>query len=186
MIVGIDEVGRGSWAGPLCVSAVAWSDSALKRGLADSKVLTAAQRLEMAFKIRQQAACVGIGWATPGEIDSLGVTAALKLAAERALQQIEPRLIAAIIVDGHLKLIDDPRAVAVVKADTNVPAVMAASIVAKVARDSYMHTVSDLYQNYQFAKHVGYGTKLHRSLLAEFGPCAIHRFSYAPLKAYAA
>lgn len=184
MIVGIDEVGRGSLAGPMCVAAVAWSDSALRRGLADSKALTAAQRQAMALKIRAQAACIGIGWASSAEIDVMGVTAALKLAAQRALDQITPSLITAVIVDGHIKLVNDPRAVAVVKADTNVPAVMAASIMAKVARDSYMHAMGRVYQNYQFAKHVGYGTQLHRSLIAQFGPCAIHRLSYAPLKAF--
>jgi ribonuclease HII len=185
MIVGIDEVGRGSWAGPLCVAAVAWGDSASRQGLADSKVLNAAQRVAMALKIRQQAASIGIGWSAPAEIDAIGLTGALKLAATRALAQINDELITAVIIDGHLKIVDDPRAVAVIKADSNVPGVMAASIVAKVARDSYMQLLDRAFGQYQFARHVGYGTALHRALLAEYGPCAHHRMSYAPLKALA-
>ncbi len=185
MIVGIDEVGRGSWAGPLCVAAVAWGDSASRRGLADSKVLRAEQREVMALKIQQQAEAIGIGWASPTEIDQLGVTKALKLSAERALAQIPNELITAIIIDGHLKLIEDPRAVAVIKADTNVPAVMAASIVAKVARDSYMHQIDGVFGGYGFASHVGYGTAVHKAALATLGPCLQHRMSYAPLRALA-
>lgn len=186
MIVGIDEVGRGALAGPLCVAAVAWGDSASRRGLADSKVLTAAQREVMALKIRTQAAAIGIGWVPAADLDTMGVTAGLKLAAERALAQIDPQLITAVIIDGHLKLIDDPRAVAVIKADTNVPAVMAASIVAKVARDSYMQCIDTIFNGYGFAAHVGYGTAVHKAALATLGPCAQHRMSYAPLKALAA
>jgi len=185
MIVGIDEVGRGSWAGPLCMAAVAWSDSASRKGLADSKLLIAKKRDEMALVIKQKAAGIGLGWSSPAEIDAVGVTAALKLCAARALAQIDPDLITAIIIDGHLNLVDDPRSVAVIKADTNVPAVMAASIVAKVARDSYMQQVDGVFAGYGFASHVGYGTAVHKAALASLGACELHRMSYAPLKALA-
>ncbi len=184
MIVGIDEVGRGSWAGPMCVAAVAW-DSPWRKGLADSKLLTAAKRQAMTLLIKQKATGIGLGWSMPAEIDTLGVTAALKLCAARALAQINPDIITAIIVDGHVNLIDDPRSVAVIKADTNVPAVMAASIVAKVARDNYMQLAEGRFEGYGFASHVGYGTAVHRAALASLGPCELHRMSYAPLKALA-
>ncbi|MGH7196558.1 MAG: ribonuclease HII [Candidatus Saccharimonadales bacterium] len=185
MIVGIDEVGRGCLAGPICVAAVAWRDSASRKGLADSKVLNAEKRVYMAAKIRELAAGIGIGWASAREIDTLGVTAALKLAAERALAQIPQELITAVIIDGHLKLVEDSRAVAVIKADSNVPAVMAASIVAKVARDTYMQAQDIHFNGYQFAKHVGYGTAVHRAAITQLGPCELHRMSYAPLKEFA-
>lgn len=184
MIVGIDEVGRGSWAGPLTVAAVAWPDRATRRGLADSKVLNAEQRVKMALRIKQRASSIGIGWVSPTEIDDIGLTAALKLAASRALLQIDQTLITSIVIDGNIKLVSDERATTLIKADASVPAVMAASIIAKVARDSYMRRVSPLYANYRFERHVGYGTALHRSLLAEFGPCSMHRFSYQPLKQF--
>lgn len=186
MTVGIDEVGRGSWAGPLTVAAVAWPDGLPRRGLADSKVLKPEQRVKMALRIKQLAHSVGIGWASPTEIDKLGLSEALKLAARRALGQLDQSVINQIIIDGNIKLINDARAVTIIKADAKVPAVMAASIVAKVARDAYMCRVSPLYAHYQFARHVGYGTTQHKTALAQFGPCDLHRFSYQPLKEFIA
>ncbi len=183
MIVGIDEVGRGSWAGPLCVAAVAWPKGARLKGLNDSKLVPAAKRVILAAKIRKIAPQIGIGWASASFIDKYGLTFALRHAAKQAMAGLADY--EKIIVDGNLKLLDDPRANCKIKADLSVPAVMAASIIAKVARDSYMRLQGKVYADYNFARHVGYGTKQHRTILGDIGPCVLHRFSYAPIKALA-
>jgi ribonuclease HII len=184
MIIGIDEVGRGSWAGPLCVAAVAWPDGVRLKGLADSKVVLPANRVKLAAKIRTKAVGIGIGWVPAPIIDKLGMTAALKLAATNAFVQLQLPA-ENIIIDGRDKMLGDIPAQYIIKADGKIPAVMAASIVAKVARDTYMHRIHQQFADYQFIKHVGYGTKLHRQLIAQFGPCVQHRLSYAPLRQYA-
>ena len=183
MIIGVDEVGRGSWAGPVCVAAVAWPDDAPIKGLADSKVLTAEKRQKMASIIRAQSHGIGIGWVPAAEIDKIGLTAALSRAARQAVLQIGQ--IAPIIMDGRDKFLGDIPAEYIIKADGKIPAVMAASIIAKVARDSYMRAIDPQFSGYGFAKHVGYGTALHRQMIAEHGPCEQHRLSWAPLKQYA-
>lgn len=182
MIVGIDEVGRGSWAGPICVAAVAWPDDLMLKGLNDSKKVAAKKRAWLDRAIKESAIDIGIGWAAPGLVDTLGVTRALQHAARQALTAIKTEF-ETLIIDGNLQLVDDPRAILQIKADATVPAVMAASIVAKVARDAYMQALDAVYGNYQFSKHVGYGTALHHSLLQQFGPSVVHRFSYAPIRA---
>lgn len=181
MIIGIDEVGRGSLAGPLCVAAVAWPEGAPCDGLADSKVLTTPKRVAMAAIIRQYAAGIGIGWVSPLNIDSLGLSEALRQAAQSAYAQIA-QLQASVVVDGRDKLLGDIPARYVIKADSSVPAVMAASIVAKVARDTYMRRLAPLFAAYRFDTHVGYSTAAHKAALAQFGPCELHRQSFAPVK----
>jgi ribonuclease HII len=184
MIIGVDEVGRGSWAGPLCVAAVAWPDDAPSKGLGDSKQLTAVQRRTMVGIIRQYAAGIGVGWVSPAEVDRIGLTAALRQAGQAAVRQIG--LDAPIIMDGNAKLLGDMPAQYIVKADAKIPAVMAASIIAKVARDTYMQALDAQFSGYSFATNVGYGTKAHQKAIAERGPCSLHRLSWAPLKIYAA
>lgn len=183
MIIGVDEVGRGSWAGPVCVAAVAWPDDAPTKGLADSKKLTVIKREQMVGIIRQYALGIGIGWTSAPEIDRLGMTKALQRAAQMAVLQIGMSDVK-VVVDGRDKLLGAMPAEYIIKADDSVPAVMAASIIAKVARDTYMYQMDTLFANYQFASHVGYGTPKHRELIAEFGPCELHRLSYAPLRMY--
>lgn len=183
MIIGVDEVGRGSWAGPVCVAAVAWPDDAPAKGLADSKLLLAPKRVKMAHIIRRHAAAIGIGWVGPRDIDRIGLTRALQVAAQIAVRQIN--IAAPIIMDGREKFLGKIPAQYIVKADGKIPAVMAASIVAKVARDTYMHAISPQFAQYRFDKHVGYGTPEHRRLIAQFGVCVHHRLSWKPLKQYA-
>jgi ribonuclease HII len=183
MIIGVDEVGRGSWAGPVCVAAVAWPDDVIVAGLNDSKQVPAAKRPGIAQIIREHAVSIGIGWGTAQLVDKIGLAKALQLAAQCAVTELGD-LQAPIVVDGRDHLLGDIPAEYVIKADTTVPAVMAASIIAKVARDTYMQELDRQFGRYQFARHVGYGTALHRQLIAEFGPCEHHRLSYAPLKAY--
>jgi ribonuclease HII len=126
---------------------------------------------------------VGLGWAAAAEVDELGLTEAVRLAMERALEQIEVRY-DQIIIDGNLNYFPgNPKAQALIKADDTVPAVSAASIVAKVARDEYMRQVCADYPGYGFEQHVGYGTALHLERLKLHGVSALHRRSFKPVQA---
>ena len=181
MIVGIDEVGRGSWAGPVVAAAVG-----LVRdipGVKDSKLLSAKQRVKLARQIKQEAVCYGIGWTSAREVDGVGLTIAVSLAMQRALAQIHSSF-DEIIIDGNLNFLpDDSRVTTLIKADILIPSVSAASILAKVARDTWMQTeASQLYPEYMFERHVGYGTALHKKMLNLYGVSPIHRRSYRPIQ----
>jgi len=180
MIVGIDEVGRGCWAGPVVAGAVLLTQPVA--GLKDSKKLSARQREKLAAAVYASGAAVGLGWVTPAEVDDVGLTQAVRLAMERALEQIAvPNQ--EIIIDGNLNFLAHvPRSSALIKADDSVPAVSAASIVAKVARDAYMAELAVQFPQYGFEKHVGYGTALHRAALLEHGVSEHHRKSYKPIR----
>lgn len=185
-VVGIDEVGRGCWAGPVVAGAVLLpSDFVLSDGavLRDSKLMTKPQR-ELADRvIREQATSIGLGWVAAQEIDTIGLTAAVGLAMKRALEQIT-NVYDEVIIDGNLNfLADHPLSRAIIKADASVPAVSAASIVAKVARDRYMVDIAERYPNYGFEKHVGYGTREHQANLQVHGVSEMHRRSFRPVKA---
>lgn len=181
MIIGIDEVGRGAWAGPLLVGAVALGSTEIV-GLTDSKKLTKKRREVLAHELKRSSARVGLGWVSAREIDRIGMSEALKLASRRALQRIDGDDIEQIIIDGTVRLIDDPRVTTLKQADLIVPAVSAASIAAKVARDAYMAQMDIALPGYSFSSHVGYGTAAHQSALTDIGPSPIHRMSFAPLK----
>jgi ribonuclease HII len=182
MIVGIDEVGRGAWAGPMAVGAVILGGAKID-GLTDSKKLTKKQRERLDIEIRQKAVAIGIGWVSAKHIDEIGLSAALKLAARRALEQIRHDY-REIIIDGTIALIDDPRVTLMKKADLLVPSVSAASVVAKVARDNYMRHLDGVFEGYKFGGHVGYGTAVHRAAIERLGVTPLHRLSYAPLQKY--
>lgn len=182
MIVGVDEVGRGCWAGPVCVAAVA-QHSSLEGIVDDSKKLSAAQRQVLAQLVKEQTA-VGIGWASPAFIDKHGLTAALKYAAIRAIIDLGPP-VDEILLDGNSNYLGDKRVRTIVHGDAIEPVIAAASIVAKVARDNYMQVMGEAkFTGYGFESHVGYGTAVHRAALADMGPCPIHRMSFSPLKVY--
>jgi ribonuclease HII len=182
MIVGIDEVGRGAWAGPLAVGAVILGGAKID-GLTDSKKLTKKQRGMLDREIRQKALGIGIGWVSARDIDSIGLTEALKLASRRAMLHIRQEY-KEIVIDGTIRFIDDPRVTTMKKADLLVPSVSAASIVAKVARDNYMKHIDAVFPGYKFTGHVGYGTAAHREAVGRMGVSPIHRLSYMPLRQY--
>jgi len=182
MIVGIDEVGRGAWAGPLVVGAVLLGGTPIE-GVTDSKMLTRKQREQFDILIRQNALAVGLGWVSARQIDKIGLSPALKLAARRAIGHIRHNF-DEIVIDGTIPLLDDPRVTLMKKADLLVPSVSAASIVAKVARDNYMRHLDKIFKGYHFSRHVGYGTKGHRGAIDANGVTPIHRLSYMPLQKY--
>ncbi len=188
IVVGIDEVGRGCWAGPVVAGAVILPGNfdiskLVHWKLGDSKVLNKRQRETADAGIRQIAVAIGIGWVDAATIDRVGITTAVKWAMERALEQISADY-DEIIIDGNLNfMMDNPKARAVIKADASVPAASAASIVAKVARDSYMTEMTDNYPGYGFEKHVGYGTALHLERLKLHGVTSLHRQSFKPIQA---
>lgn len=180
--VGIDEVGRGCWAGPLVAAAVVLLEPIA--GLKDSKKLSALQRRKYAEIITNEALAMGIGWVQPAELDAIGLSQAVSLAMHRALEGVRMP-VDEIIVDGNINYFaEDPKAQAIIKADDSVPSVSAASIVAKVARDRYMAEIAHAkYPEYAFDRHVGYGTSLHQQMLKLYGVSDIHRKSFRPVQA---
>jgi len=187
MIVGIDEVGRGAWAGPLCVAAVGLGGITID-GLTDSKKLTKKKRERLALEIKQAAPLVGIGWVSARDIDQIGMSAALKLAATRALSQCDVMQIDQVIIDGTIRLVEPSshyQVSTMKQADLLVPSVSAASIVAKVARDHYMQACDQVFSGYNFSSHVGYGTAMHHECIKQCGTVPIHRMSFAPMNTLA-
>ncbi|MFI5212752.1 MAG: ribonuclease HII [Candidatus Saccharimonadales bacterium] len=186
MILGIDEVGRGPWAGPLVIGAVVLGGATIE-GLTDSKKLTKKKRELLDVEIRQKAAGFGLGWVTAAETDEIGLSAALNLATKRAVEQVKTPY-NEIIIDGTVNFLKgtnkEKYVTAMKKADLLIPSVSAASIIAKVARDNYMAEQDDIYTGYGFASHVGYGTAAHRVAIDKLGVTPLHRLSFAPLSAY--
>ncbi|MBQ9403295.1 ribonuclease HII [Candidatus Saccharibacteria bacterium] len=195
-ILGIDEVGRGPWAGPLVIGAVVLPERLDKDGqeiesqswqndLADSKKLTVKKREKLAPIIKEKAKATGLGWVSSKELDSIGLAEALKLATRRAVEKIPRDTFSEIIIDGtsnFLKGTDLENLVSVLpRADAKIKEVSGASIIAKVARDNYMIKLAEKYPGYGFEKHVGYGTALHKKALTELGPCPEHRHSFKPV-----
>lgn len=186
MIMGIDEVGRGPWAGPLVVGAVVLGGVTID-GLTDSKKLTKKRREELDIVIREQASGVGLGWVSADEIDTIGLSASLVLATKRAVEEIDIPY-HEIIIDGTVNFLKDTTKGSYVttlkKADLLIPSVSAASIVAKVARDAYMTEQDVIYPGYGFSSHVGYGTAAHIAAINKLGVTPLHRLSFAPLAKY--
>lgn len=186
MILGIDEVGRGPWAGPLVIGAVVLGRAEID-GLTDSKKLSKKRRDELDVVIRERASGYGLGWVDASEIDEIGLSAALVLATKRAVEQVKVPY-HEIIIDGTINFLKDTSKAQYVttlkKADLLIPSVSAASIIAKVARDNYMIEQDKLYPQYKFGSHVGYGTAAHRAAIDEHGVTPLHRLSFAPLVKY--
>lgn len=183
LTAGVDEAGRGPLAGEVYAAAVILDPSRVIDGLADSKVLTAVRREELALQIKEQALAWCIASATVAEIDSLNILRATMLAMQRAVQGLAtvPQL---ALVDGNQAPKLRCTVQTVIKGDALVPAISAASILAKTARDADLLRLHALYPQYAFDQHKGYGTALHLQRLREHGPCAEHRRSFAPIKAF--
>lgn len=179
VVVGIDEVGRGAWAGPLLVGAVVFSRP-VPQGVADSKSLSAARRIKLSRDIKAAASAVGFGWVTALELDQLGLSSALTLAAARAVAGLRCRY-DVVVIDGSIDFLPALNTVVLPKADSLVPTVAAASIVAKVARDAYMTRLHAADPRYGFDQHVGYGTQRHAAALVQHGPSPQHRYTFAPV-----
>lgn len=181
MVIGLDEAGRGAWAGPLVVAAVGLNRPIA--GLNDSKVLSAKRRTELALVIQHEASFVGYGQVEAIDIDTVGLSSALRTAMSRAVRGAPA---ATIIVDGPVNYLDSVSgSMAQIDADALVPSVMAASILAKVRRDSIMHQAAKTWPEYGFERHVGYGTAFHMAALKEYGSCSQHRQSFKPIAALA-
>lgn len=180
LVLGIDEVGRGCLAGPLVVGAVGL-DTPIP-GITDSKLLSRKQREHYAELIYAKAAYTGLGWISAEELDYIGLSNSLKLASERALESFNLS-VDRIVLDGNYNYLKGVCAAeTIIKADLSIPAVSAASIIAKVARDNYMIKLSEQYPLYKFESHVGYGTAAHIEALRNHGACEHHRKSFEPLK----
>jgi ribonuclease HII len=180
VVCGIDEVGRGAWAGPVTVAVVVPPPEHL-RGVRDSKQLTRREREVAARRVRGWAVAIGVGHASHEECDELGMTAALRAAGRRALAQVvaqgyEPDR---IVLDGSHDYLDlGPRVTTVVKGDASCLSVAAASCVAKVERDGLMAGEAEHFPAYGFESNVGYPAPVHKHALAAYGPSAIHRRSW--------
>jgi ribonuclease HII len=182
LLAGVDEAGRGPLSGPVVAAAVILDDQRPIRGLADSKKLSAARRERLADEIRASALCTGIGLASVEEIDQLNILQATLLAMQRAVQGLRLKP-AKVLVDGNRLPRLDMRAEAVVGGDACVPAISAASILAKVHRDHLCLEHDARYPGYGFASHKGYGTAEHLRALKQLGPTPLHRKSFAPVAA---
>lgn len=180
---GIDEAGRGPWAGPVTAAAVILDPERPILGLTDSKKLTEAARDRLAPLIRERALAWAVAEATPEEIDRLNIREATFLAMTRAARALSAAP-GEILVDGNAlpKSLPAP-ARAIIKGDLTEPAISAASILAKTHRDGQMKAYCGAHPGYGFSQHKGYGTLAHAEALARLGPSPIHRVSFAPVRA---
>ena len=182
LIAGVDEAGRGPLMGPVVAAAVILDDLKPIKGLADSKKLTAAQRSKLYDEIRAKALCCSVAMATVEEIDALNILQATMLAMKRAVEGLRLKPHKALVDGNRLPLLN-LLAEAIVKGDALIPAISAASILAKVTRDRWCADYHLLFPQYGFAGHKGYGTAAHLLALREHGACPQHRKSFAPVAA---
>ena len=187
LMAGVDEAGRGPLAGPVVASAVVLDPRTHIEGLADSKKLTAKRRELLAVEIKQHSLAWSVAWADSAEIDAINILAATMLAMRRAILGLS-LMPAKVQIDGNRlpNLRFDARVLAgeaIIGGDDSVAAISAASIIAKTTRDRMMVELDKIYPCYEFARHKGYGTEVHRERLREFGPCREHRQTFAPVRA---
>ena len=187
LVAGVDEAGRGPLAGPVVASAVVLNQRMPVTGLADSKKLTAKRRDVLAEEIKRNALAWSVAWADPAEIDAINILAATMLAMRRAILGLAI-MPGKVLIDGNRlpNLLFDGAQIqgeAIIGGDDIIPAISAASIIAKTTRDQMMFRLDSIYPGYEFARHKGYGTVVHRQKLQEFGPCREHRRSFAPVRA---
>jgi ribonuclease HII len=181
LIAGVDEAGCGSLAGPVTAAIVILNPQLPILGLADSKKLSVGRRLILAQQIQKNAHAWALGWAEVDEIDALNIRQATLLAMQRAVTALgfEPALVQ---VDGICCPQLSCPVQAIVRGDQCIPAISAASILAKVSRDEAMMVLDKQYPQYDFARHKGYGTVQHIQALQRYGRTSIHRYSFSPIK----
>ena len=184
-VAGLDEAGRGAWAGPVAAGAVILPpDAAVRDKLAkvrDSKEMSPAERAFWAEEIKTHSLAWAVGLTFSQEIDQMGIVPATRLAMTRALEAL-PLEAQHLLIDAmRLPEVDLPQT-PLIKGDARSLSIAAASVLAKTARDAWMVQADDLYPNYGFARHKGYGTAAHQAALRALGPCSIHRFCFEPLK----
>lgn len=187
-VAGVDEAGKGPWAGPVTAGAVMiHKPSQVVSSVRDSKLMNEKQR-EAAFgEICLQSSSFGVGVVDAEEIDAIGIDMAVKKAMLLALSELEQRCgekLSYVIVDGSkTKVLDTYQSHRILKGGLYHYSIAAGSILAKVTRDRIMKKMALTYPKYQFDRHVGYGTKIHQEALQKYGPCPIHRKSFVPIKA---
>jgi ribonuclease HII len=181
-VAGVDEAGRGPLAGPVCAAAAILDPGRTIAGVDDSKRLSAARREALEPEIKARALAWSVAWASAEEIDRLNILQASLLAMRRAVAGLglRPRL---VLVDGNRTTDFGCEVRAIVRGDALVPAIAAASILAKVARDRLLCELDLTYPGYGFAGHKGYGTAAHLEALRRLGPCPEHRRTFAPVRA---
>jgi ribonuclease HII len=181
IIAGVDEVGRGPLAGPVVTAAVILDPNDVPDGLADSKTLSAARREALFESLVARARSVSLASASAAAIDASDIRAVTLACMARSVRglSLTPQL---VLVDGRDVIAVPMRCRAIIRGDGSEPAIAAASIVAKVVRDRMMARLDRAFPAYGFANHAGYGTTLHRAAIAAYGPCTLHRYSFAPIK----
>ena len=183
LIAGIDEAGRGPLAGPVVAAAVILDIDANIEGINDSKLLSSKQREKLFSKIQQNALSIGLGIVEPETIDRINILQATRLAMTKAVTNLalKPGL---LLIDGPITLDINTRQIPIIKGDRLSISISAASIIAKVTRDDIMKSFHNMYPEYGFYKNKGYGTKEHVAALKKYGPCKIHRKSFAGIGEY--
>ena len=176
-VCGVDEAGRGPLAGPVYAAAVILPSDCVIEGLNDSKKLTEKKREALFDEIKEKALAYGIASADEKEIDEINILNATFLAMKRAIASLSVRPDLALI-DGNQKPHTDIEEVTVIKGDAKSMSIAAASVLAKVSRDRFMLEMAEKYPQYEFARHKGYGTKLHYEKIAQYGVCDIHRRTF--------
>ncbi|AEC01735.1 ribonuclease HII [Parasphaerochaeta coccoides] len=178
-ICGIDEAGRGPLAGPVCAAAVILPPDFPRDILGDSKKLSEKQRLAAEIIIREQAVW-GIGWASAQEIDRYNILQATFRAMRRAVEKViaQDRQVELLLIDGNRTFPHAIPSAAIIKGDSKVPEIMAASILAKTARDRFMRRMAEKWPEYNFEQHKGYPSRQHVSAYRTHGPCPLHRLSF--------
>lgn len=180
LVAGVDEAGKGSWAGPIVAAAVILDPKIKIKGVKDSKLLSVLQRKDLFQEIKNKAIAFGVGEVSAAMIDKIGITAANKLAMQRAIEKLNPKP-QYILVDA-VKLELEIPSEAIIDGDYKITSIAAASIIAKVHRDSLMEKLDEKFPHYSFKQHKGYGTNHHFHMLNQYGPCEIHRKTFKPIK----
>lgn len=178
LVAGVDEVGRGALAGPVAAAAVILDPTRpLPEGLDDSKLLTPKERERIADELKQTAICYAVGLVEPEEIDRINILQATRRAMMIAVEGLAPCADHLLIDAVQLKQCPLPQK-AIIRGDSISASIAAASVIAKTYRDALMRSLHEVYPQYDFARHVGYGTLSHREAIRKHGPCPIHRRSF--------